>query len=245
MKRIALALVATAAVLVSGVPAASATTGGGSATGSTSQGSYEISSARIDIDGSGLCFKAPMPIIITVADSNVEWQVEFTVAPPGVVPAAFGFASGNGSTSQTISYNYCPNEYRPTNVVKGKVTFSTYGETEVSTSSDFTFTVTMARAPSQTTITKLTRGSAGEVLINGRVTTTSREYGRVGVMVGSLQVVMKSGKKWIQVGEGVTINAAGDYTAYTTRVVPKNAIFRVDYIGGPANLPSKSKERRG
>ena len=213
MKRIALALVAVTAVLVSGVPAATATTGGGSATGSTSQGSYEISSPRIDIDGSGLCFPSAMPVVITVANPDVAWLVEFSVGPTGSVPSTFGYESGSGSTSKAISYSYCPNTFRPTNVVKGKVTFTTYGETEVSTTSDFTFTVGVTRAATQTTITKLTRGSAAEVTINGRVTTMSREYGRVGVMAGALEVFMKSGKRWIRVGEGVTTNAAGDYIA--------------------------------
>jgi hypothetical protein len=245
MKRIALALVAVTAVLVSGVPAASAATGGGSAKGSTTQGSYEISSPRIDMDGSGLGFEASMSLDITVVDPDIYWYVEFTIAPAGIVPCTTGGEGGTGSAKREITYFVCPTDFRPTNIVKGKVTFTKYGDVDVVTTSDFSFTVGVTRAASQTTITKITRGSADNVMVYGRVTTTSREFGRVGVTSGSLHLFMKSGKRWIRVGDGFTTSAAGDYTAYNTRAVPRNAIFRVDYLGGPANLPSKSKERRG
>lgn len=227
-------------------PISTTDTGSGAATGSTALGSYEISSPRIDIDGSGQCFDIPMDFAISTSLPEVYWQLKFGVGPAGAVPDNTGYDDGEGSTSRAVSYTYCPNDFRPTNVVTGTVEFTYYADEGTQrASSSFRFEVGVTRAASQTAILKLQRDVNGLVTVTGKVTTTSREFGRVGA-TGTVNLLVKGpGNRWTKVGEGYASGGLGEFTVYSSKFITKRSTYRLDFVGTDSVAPSKSKTRTG
>lgn len=230
------------AVLSLAAPTASATTG--TAQGATNLGSYSLSAQHIKLDGSGECIDAVMDVAVQPSMPNVYWSIEWTVAPAGATPAAYGSAYGTGAKSSGTEYVYCPAVYRPANIVRGTVDF-TYDAEDGSTmkeSAAFQFEVGVTRAPTQTVVTKVTRDSFGNVQVTGKVTTTSAEYGRVGAY-GTVHLFVQGPKnRWIRIGEGSASGGLGDLVAYSVKpVTSKRAVFRVDFLGTDWTEPSKSK----
>ena len=250
--RAALAITLTSMALVGAGSTASAATvspansGSGAATGSTALGSYEISSARIDIDGSGLCFDLPMDLDITTSLPEVYWSIKWGVGPVGSVPTGFGADDGQGSASRAVSYQYCPNAFRPTNVVTCTIEFTYYPDDGMQkVESTFRFEVAAMRAATQTIITKVARDQFGVVQVAGKVTTTSGEYGRVGASGLVHLFVQGPGKRWTKVGEGYISNSVGDVQVVSTKVTKKRATYRLDFVGNDWSAPSQSKPKAG
>lgn len=242
MYRAALALVAASALIVVGAPATSAATGSGSA--STNLGSVSVSIGQIDMDGSGQCFDVEASLDVVTADPSTYWSLEFSVGPSGAVPSSYGGADGRGSVKKDIEFQYCPAPYKPTSTFLGEIEFTEYRDEETLRSkADIRFDVSVVRAATQTTITSITRDSVNNAVVKGRLTTTSAKFGRVGV-IATVDLLMQKGKRWIKVGEGYTSDL-GEFTAYPTKVVPRTANFRVDFVGSDFAAPSSSKPRRG
>ena len=250
--RVALTLsVATVAVLGAtsvgaAAPVSTTSAGAGSASGTTALGAFEVSSPRIDIDGSGLCFDMPMGLDISTSLPDVYWQVEFGVGPAGAVPISTGFDSGEGSVTRAFNYNYCPSDFRPTNIVTGTVKFTYYAdEGTQETSAPFRFEVGVTRAASQTSILKVQRDVNGVVIVTGKVTTTSREFGRVGAS-GTVNLLVRGpGNRWTKVGEGFAAGGLGEFTVYSSKLTKKRSTYRLDFVGSNSTAPSKSKTRAG
>lgn len=235
----------TAALVAVAAPSTQASTPTSSSSGATALGTYDISSPRIALDASGECFSAEMDIDVQVSLPDTYWNATFTVGPAGAVPLTSGFASGESSVSSAFEYTYCPTVFKPTNVVLGTIEFTHYGDIETTTAkSDFRFDVSVARAATQTTITKVSRDSLGNLTVTGRVTTNSTRYGRVGAS-GVLYLYVKGPrKKWTRIGEGYVNGGLGEYTIYPGQSFPrKKASFRVDFIGTDVTTPSKSKPK--
>lgn len=250
--RVALTLsVATVAILGAtsvgaAAPVSMTSAGGGSASGTTALGAFEVSSSRIDIDGSGLCFDMPMDLDISTSLPDVYWQVEFAVGPSGAVPISTGFDSGEGSVSRAVNYTYCPSDFRPTNIVTGTVRFEYYADEGTQrASSNFRFEVGVTRAASQTAILRVKRDSNGVVTVTGRVTTSSREFGRVGATGQTNLMVKGPGNRWTKVGEGFAAGGLGEFTVYSSRITNKRSTYRLDFVGTNSTAPSKSKTRAG
>lgn len=251
LARTALTITVVAVALVGSNSVVSATppaprSAGGSASGTTALASYEVSSPRIDIDGSGLCFDMPMDLKISTSLPEVYWTVEFGVGPAGAVPISTGFDSGEGSVSRAVNYNYCPSDFRPTNIVTGTVKFTYYAdEGTQEASSNFRFEVGVTRAASQTTILKLQRDVNGVVIVTGKVTTTSREFGRVGA-TGTVNLLLRGpGNRWTKVGEGFAAGGLGEFTIYSSKLITKRSTYRLDFVGTDSTAPSRSKTRTG
>lgn len=244
MFRAVLALVAAPALIVVGVPATSAATGGGSGSASSTLGSISMAIDQIDLDGSGRCIDVKASLDVVTMDPGTYWSLEFSVGPSGAVPSSYGGDSGTGSAKRDIEFQYCPGAYKPVNTVVGEIEFTYYGdEASLTSKADVRFDVSAVRAATQTTITSITRDSVNNAIVKGRLTTTSTKYGRVGV-IGTVDLLMQKGKRWVKVGEGYTSDL-GEFTAYPTKIVSRSANFRVAFAGSNYAAPSSSKPRRG
>jgi hypothetical protein len=216
--------------------------------GSTNLGTFTFSAQPVTLDGSGECVDAVMNIAIETVEPGIYWVAEWTVAPAGVTPAAYGGEDGTGSVTVAANYSYCPSVFRATNVVRGEIEFTRYDDESGDVkreSAEFQSIVGVTRAGSSTVITRISRDDMGNVQVMGRVTAVSAKYGRVGTY-GTVQLLVQGPRnRWIRVGEGSAGGGLGEFVAYTTKpVTSKKAVFRVDFMGSASTSPSKSKPRR-
>lgn len=209
----------------------------GSGTSSTSAGQVTFEFPDVVLDGSGLCFDAPLSATATVKP-NTQWFVDVTFRQPGTVPlSSSGRVSGNNSGSATGTIQICPSDGVGRMVVDGEFTTLEFDAPYTNAKSPITTEFTISKTPTVVTINKVRQSSAGTA-VSGKVTAESAKFGVV-TTYGDVIVQYRRGNKgaWKNLGKGYTAKAGFSVTSKTA--LAKGAQVRVIFKGNEFALPSE------
>lgn len=209
----------------------------GSGTSSTSAGQVTFDFPNVVLDGSGLCFEAPLTATATVKP-NTQWFVDVTFRQPGTVPlSSSGRVSGSDSGSATGTIQICPSDGVGRMLVDGEFTTLEFDAPYTNAKSPITTEFTISKTPTVVTIGKVRRNSAGTV-VSGKVTAESSKFGVV-TTYGDVIVQFRNGSKgaWKNLGKGYTAKAGFSVTSKTA--LSKGSQVRVIFKGNDFALPSE------
>lgn len=209
----------------------------GSGTSSTSAGQVTFDFPDVVLDGSGLCFEAPLTATATVKP-NTQWFVDVTFRQPGTVPlSSSGRVSGSNSGSATGTIQICPSDGVGRMLVDGEFTTLEFDAPYTNAKSPITTEFIISKTPTVVTIGKVRQSSAGTV-ISGKVTAESSKFGVV-TTYGDVIVQFRTGSKgaWKNLGKGYTAKAGFSVTSKTA--LSKGSQVRVKFKGNDFALPSE------
>lgn len=210
----------------------------GTGTAATSGGSVTFEFPDVVLDGSGLCFDAPIAASATVKP-NTEWYVDVEFRQPGTVPlSSTGRIRGVDSGSATGTIQICPTDGVGRMLVEGEFTTLEYDEPYTNAKAPISTDFTISKTPSEASISRIKISSSGTE-VSGKVTTNSAKYGVV-TTYGDVVVEYRAGGKgrWKPVGKAYTANKG--FTVRTSKSVPARSDFRVRFLGNDFALPSQA-----
>ena len=188
------------------------------------------------LDGSGLCFEAPISASATVK-ANTEWYVDVNFRQPGTVPlSSTGRIRGLNSGSSTGTIQICPSDGVGRMLVEGEFTTLEYDVPYTNAKVPIATEFTMSKTSSVVTISKVKSGSSG-TQVSGKVTTESAKCGVV-TTYGDVVLEYRSGGKgrWKPLGKGYT--AKDGFTVQSSSSVPVRSGLRVRFLGNDFALAS-------
>lgn len=223
-----------AVVALTLVPATSAIAGTGTA--ATSGGSVTFTFPDVVLDGSGLCFDAPLSATATVKP-GVEWFVDVRFRQPGTAPmSSSGRVMGSNSGSATGTIQVCPTDGTGRMLVEGEFTTLEFEPPYTNAEAPISTEFTIAKAASAVSIGAVKSTGSGTRL-TGKVTTESATYGTVTTSGDVVAQFRAPGKRaWSKLGKGYA--AKDGFTVTSSAKVPARSQIRVSFLGNDAVLPS-------
>jgi len=213
----------------------------GTGSSSTSAGTVVVQFPDVVLDGSGLCFEAPISAEATVKP-RTEWFVSVKFRAPGTVPlSSTGRLNllNSGETKGTIQI--CPSDGVGRMIVDGEFTTLEFEEPYTNAEADFTTDFTISRAPTAIELKniKITRGVTK---ITGKVTTESKKYGTVTTYGDIIVQYQRAGSKSWKVLAKVPTGREG-FEATSAKALPRNTAVRILFSGNEFALSSSSVTR--
>jgi hypothetical protein len=210
----------------------------GTGTAATSGGQVSFEFPDVVLDGSGLCFEAPISASATVKP-NTEWYVNVNFRQPGTVPlSSTGRIRGLNSGSATGTIQICPSDGVGRMLVEGEFTTLEYDEPYTNAKVPIATEFTISKTPSVATISRVKSGSSG-TQVSGKVTTESAKYGVV-TTYGDVVLEYRPGRqgRWKPLGKGYT--AKEGFTVQSRSSVPVRSELRVRFLGNDFALASQA-----
>jgi len=210
----------------------------GTATTSTSAGQATFTFPDVVLDGSGLCFEAPISATATVVP-NTDWFVDVQFRLPGTAPlSSTGRVSGTNSGSATGQIQICPTDGVGKMIVEGEFTTFLNDPPYTNATTRFTSEVMITKAPTTTAISRI-KLSVSSASISGKVMAESSQYGSVATS-GDVKAEFRTpgSKKWVAMGKGYTSNSG--FSVSVNKKLPKGTSFRATFLGNDHALGSSA-----